>query len=326
MTYFRTQDMDPLRYLLFCYSLLTILLGTIGNGFVLHVIIRCKLQHINRINMNFIRGLALSDLVYIYARVFPVAVSNLTNSWVFGHHVCWASSMLASIAAIANVNFIAAVTVHRLMILSFPLKSFHFMIKYTRPLCYLVWLYASILGMRSIFVKTTAIYVPQISTCIINYAYSGTENIIFSVLFLITPFSLIIISNLILIWKTFAYSRSIRGNTAIRITKNGMKIMLKKRQRQATLTVGSLSLLLVISWLPGFIKRLGGLQKTHPGLSKATIYLFFLNCFGNPILYTLCSRDFKSEVQKKIKSCFIIGQKLTTKGSLNNMPTTRKNS
>jgi hypothetical protein len=82
-----------------------------------------------------------------------------------------------------------------------------------------------------------------------------------------------------------------------------MKAMLEKRRKQATLTVGSLSLLLIISWLPGFIKRFGGMKGSHPGLPKATIYLFFLNSFGNPILYTLCSNDFKKFVWKKIKQC-----------------------
>ena len=291
--------------ILFSYSFFTAVTGSIGNILVIYATTRCdQVFKMNRTNMCFIKNLAIADLLYITTRVIPVMMVNFTIDWKFGYAVCFSSAMTASIAAIANVNFIAALTIYRLTMLTFPLRNFQILLKHSRALCYSLWLYSSILGFRSIFVKTEAIFVMQISTCIITYNYNGVENILFSTMFLITPFSIIILCNILLAIKTFLYTRNLRANRQIRITKIGMKNMMEKRRKQATVTVGSLSLLLVISWLPGFIKRFGGMKGSHPGLSKATIYLFFLNSFGNPILYTLCSNDFKKFVWKKIKLCF----------------------
>ena len=296
------RGLSNVNYVLFTYSVFTALTGSIGNSFVIYA--TTKFNHVfrmNKTNMCLIKNLAVADLVYIVSRVIPVMITNLTVNWKFGYDTCFLSAMTASVAAIANVNFIAALTVYRLTLLSFPLRNLQLMLKHSRLLCYALWLYSSILGIRSFFVKTEAIFVKQISTCIINYNYNGLENIIYSTMFLVTPFLTIILSNILLWVKTYLCSRKLRANTQIRITKIGMKNMLERRRRQATLTVGSLSLLLMISWLPGFIKRFGGMKGSHPGLSKATIYLFFLNIFGNPILYTICSNDFKKYVWKKIK-------------------------
>lgn len=286
---------------LFCYSFVSAITGTFGNVFVIYSIKRCRSFRMNKINLNFIKNVAISDMLYILTRIIPVSITNLTLEWKFGYEVCYVSSTLASISAIANMNFIAGLTLYRLMMLSFPLYNFTMMRKYIQLLCSMIWAYSSILGFRNIFVKSTAVFVKQISTCIIQYSYSGVENIIYSVLFMLAPFSLIILSNILLAVKTFLHSRKIRTNKQIRITRSGIKLLLEKRRKQATLTVGSLSMLLIISWLPGLIKRFGGLKNSHPGLSKATIYLFFINSFGNPILYTLCSQDFKTVVQQSMK-------------------------
>ena len=292
------------NFILFSYSFFTTVAGSIGNTFIIYATTRKNhVFHMNRTNMCFIRNLAISDLLYIIARVVPVMITNLTIVWKFGYKVCLISATTASIAAIANVNLIAALTVYRLTMLSFPLRNLQLLLKHSKALCYALWLYSSILGFRSLFVVTKAVFVKQISTCILNYNYNGVENILYSTMFLITPFSIIILCNILLAIKTFIYTRNVKANSQIRITKIGMKTMLEKRRRQATITVGSLSLLLIMSWLPGFIKRFGGMKGSHPGLSQATIYLYFLNSFGNPILYTLCSHDFKTFVLKKIKSC-----------------------
>lgn len=297
------EEVTHINVILFIYSLFTLIAGSLGNTFVVYATTRRHVFYMNKVNLCFISNLAVSDLIYIMARVVPVMVTNLTISWRFGSTFCFISAMTASIAAIACVNFIAALTAYRLAMLSFPLKNFQILQKYSRALCYSIWLYSGIIGFRSLFVKTNAIFVQQISTCIIHYNYNGTENIMFSTMFLIAPFSLIILCNILLALKTFLYTKNIKANKQIRITKMGMKNLMEQRRRQATITVGSLSLLLILSWLPGFIKRFGGLQGQHPGLSKATIYLFFLNSFGNPILYTLCSHDFKKFVVKRAKLC-----------------------
>ena len=286
---------------LFCYSLFSAVAGTFGNIFVIYEITKCKSFRMDKINLYFIKNVAISDLLYILTRIIPVSITNLTMDWIFGYNACFASSTLASISAIANMSFITGLTLHRLMMLYFPLCNNTVIRKHIQLICYIIWAYSSILWLQSIFIISTAVFVKQISTCIIQYSYSGVQNIIYSVIFILAPFSLIIFSNILLAIKTFLHVRKFRRNTHVRITRTGIKLMLERRQKQATLTVGSLSLLLILSWLPGLIKRFGGLKGSHPGLSKATIYLFFINSFGNPILYTLCSRDFKNVVQRSIK-------------------------
>lgn len=294
------NSIEPVNVVLFAYSFFILVVGAIGNVFVLYAIKNCKVLIMNHVNLSFIGNLAVSDILYILSRVLTVMITNLTIEWKLGQHLCFASSMLATVSAIANVNFIAALTLYRLIMLFLPLSNNRITVKHVRFVCYGLWLYSCTLAIRSFFVKTTAVFVKGISTCIIQYQYHGIENLLYSILFLVSPFIIIIISNIILAVKTILYTRNIKANAQIRITKVGIKQMYEKRRKQATLTVGSLSLLLIVSWLPSFIKRFGGLKHTHPGLSKATIYLYFINSFGNPILYTLCSKDFKVFVRKKL--------------------------
>ena len=70
--------------------------------------------------------------------------------------------------------------------------------------------------------------------------------------------------------------------------------------QRAIFMIGGLSAVLIISWIPMMTKRFGWNFTSAPiYMKRATIYLYFLNTFANPLIYTLVNKEF-AEYSKRL--------------------------
>ena len=173
---------------------------------------------------------------------------------------------------------------------------------YTKVLCAFLWIFSSLFTLRYFITQNETAFAPVIATCILMYEKEGIENIVYTVVLIIIPFIVIIIANVTL-W-IIAYKTSkkhCKSGASTRVEK--AKQISAQRQRKSTTTVGLVSALLLISWVPAVTKRLEWGGYASVSLKRATIYLYFINTFANPIVYTLVNRTFVRSAQHKLFKC-----------------------
>ena len=105
-----------------------------------------------------------------------------------------------------------------------------------------------------------------------------------------------------------SYQNTVRRNKAgqhsISKEKKQVKSFKRRHPRWAVVTIGGLSTLLILSWLPTLLKRFWLHSASSFSLKRATMYLYFLSSFANPILYTIVNRDFCTFTIKYLRRLF----------------------
>ena len=132
---------------------------------------------------------------------------------------------------------------------------------------------------------TVAVFEPLTSDCSVKFEGKGTIDMFIAGPWVLLPFIGIIICNL---WLLVIASKA-----AARLGRSA---------KQATLTIGAVSGLFVVSWLP-YIARKLIIMMTDDEANwnlRPDIIFYELSAFGNPIIYTIVNNRFKRYLKSRI--------------------------
>lgn len=297
---------DYTRLFLITYCLIVFVVGVTANMFVTYSTTNYRSIRFDKWGLILTKNLSIADGLYAVFVVFPVLINNLGKQWVFGDVMCIWAAGLKFIFMLASTNFLTAVSLHRLIQGLNPLRDYITLTRNSVGVSLIIWTYSSLVTIRMLSFRNFYVrFDPEIAFCSFHGYRTSCENFIFTTVMLLIPFCIIIVSHLGLYHiskNQLARSRKIRQQSV-----NAASLGARKREgrsMQRTLkTLGSLSALLVVSWLPNIVNHLVLLEADacRP-FRRAVMYLYFLNTSGNPILYTLVNRDFKNYAKRQLVS------------------------
>ena len=115
---------DPGRMLLGTWSLITILLGGIGNILLLSSLLTGRFK-IDITSKWLISNMSISDILYVLFVIVPSAVTNFSNRWIFGKFFCGLTASLSSMFCIIHLLSLTLLAVNKLLRCIFPIKSIY---------------------------------------------------------------------------------------------------------------------------------------------------------------------------------------------------------
>ena len=113
---------DPERMMLGTWSVVTIILGGIGNIFLLIGIFVGRFR-IEITSQWFLSNMAISDVLYVLFVIVPSAVTNFSNRWLFGRFLCGLTASLSSMFCIIHLLSLTLLSANKLFRCLFPLRS-----------------------------------------------------------------------------------------------------------------------------------------------------------------------------------------------------------
>lgn len=303
---YRAVTSDYTRLLLVLYCLIALFIGIPANIFITYSTMCYRSIRMDRWGLILTRNLAIADGLYAVFVMFPVLVNNLTKGWTFGTVLCSWLGAMKYFFMLASTNFLTAVSLHRMIQGLNPLRDYMTTTKHSVAISLLIWLYSFIVPIRLLMGSSfPAVFNPDTAFCKFSGFRSSCENFIFSIVMLLIPFCVIIVSHLVLYYVSkmqLLRQRRRRKQSRKADTLTG-KEWEKRGIRRTVTTLGSLSALICISWLPNIMKHwLPVRGETWRPFRRAVMYLYFLNTTGNPVLYTLVNRDFKNYARRQIAS------------------------
>ena len=181
------------------------------------------------------------------------------------------------ISTVASMNFILTVSIHRLLRCLFPMRFSLSVRDKATVLAIAVWIYSSIGTLTSLSIRIPVYFRPVIAACDIDYNSKKVIAILGVFIQMMLPFFCIVFINIAMYC----------------IAKKRFKEM---ASNHALVTVGSVSGLFVISWLPSiliiFLSVSNIPQNDIKWLDKLQINFYFLSVFGNPLIYSFVHKGF----------------------------------
>ena len=240
----------------------------------------------------FIQNLALADLLYILVSVVPPATSYLVGRYVLGDILCFVGAHFSFIPASASTLTILLLTLHKLRSVLFPFSSPTLTL--TKTLVVLTWAISSALTIISLAYKSKPVFNQVTGKCLASVYTNKAASLALKtavIVIFILPVFLITLCNVILLTvATRQLRRTTHAGTADRTNFKPI------------ITVGSLSGILIISWVPFIIFTfLKDAQDEVSQFTELTPNFIYLNCFLNPILYTITNARFRRYVVGVLK-------------------------
>ena len=210
------------------------------------------------------------------------------HEWLLGEALCKISAHAVYIPGSANIAFIFSISLYRLLSCQFPLH-FRDSVSQRQANVYslLVWLWSFIPSIIYLCHTTETVFEPLSSDCALKFDKKSLVNVIIAGPYVVIPFVGLIVCNILLFY--------IASKSAARIGRS---------VKQASITIGAVSGLFVVSWLP-YIVRQFIVMITKSELDwpfRPDILFYELSIFGNPIIYTIVNKRFKNYLKSKIIS------------------------
>ena len=191
--------------------------------------------------------------------------------------------------------FIFSISLYRLLSCKFPFRFRETItIRQANVFSIVVWAWSVIPSVVYLCHETRAVFQPLTSDCDVEFERKGLVNLIIAGPYVIIPFGGLILCN---IWLY-----CIARKSAARLGKSC---------RQALVTIGAVSVLFIISWVP-YITRKIAVMITKKELNwplRPDILFYELSIFGNPIIYTIVNERFKVFLKNQLYAIFMPGHK-----------------
>ncbi|KAL5254957.1 hypothetical protein ACHWQZ_G014422 [Mnemiopsis leidyi] len=154
------------RYLIGAWSLITVLLGGVGNILVMTAV-GTKRFKIDTTSLWFIINMSVSDLMYILTIVLPSVSNNFMDRWMFGSVLCSMSSNFANWYAIAHLLSLTLFSLNKLLRCMFPLRSLYNNLSKRKGAAITIWMWlmSSIPTMEHYVLKRGYQYDKTINRC-----------------------------------------------------------------------------------------------------------------------------------------------------------------
>ena len=261
---------------IFCFIMT--FMGLFGNGTVLYSSIKYNAIKLDKVSLIFVRNLAVADIMYTITSIFPQMCTFFAGGWVLGPIYCFISAQLSFIPGIVNILTVLLITSYRLKIVTNPFSSISSTT--ARIMTLLTWVLGTTGPIISLAYSSKSIFSPTNVKCISNIYVHPQGAKIFQIavgVLLMIPLLMITIENAVLC------------GVAVKSAKKASSSSFK-----ALVLVCALAGVFIMSWVPYLVFSVMKAWKfqTAPALDLLAFHFIFINCFANPILYSVTNKRF----------------------------------
>ena len=269
------------------WTFLMLVIGMSGNLTVIYGSIRHSALKLDQALLIFIHNLAVADIIYQVVYVFPALVTFTARQWVLGDVWCYIEAHGTHLPGIANSLLILAITLHRLLLFSFPTRT---VAPWTAAfISGAVWTMAVVVQTCFLaYFGTDAEFYPLVGGCVANVVYNANASLTMVLamsMAILLPLTFITIANAMICM--IAYRRSTRARECM---KGIMLTFL-------------MSGVFIVSWIP-FIARCI-IAFINPPVGKRLEFFAYnsiaINTVANPIFYSLTNQRFRDYVSSGIR-------------------------
>ena len=294
---------DGERYGLVAFLLIVLLSSLIGDSIILLASVRYDAVKLNIVAI--MQHIAVCDLLQSVFLVFPSAASILAGEWIFKDIILGQYSlihMINSLSIKSNNLLICLLTVSKLILLKFPLRTRNWNKKRAHLACGLVWFLTVIavgiytFGMPYRYGFLYMLYIIAVQpTGGVTEKFENTTVIIFNV---IPPFAVLLSTGVILHHLFKARRVSYRSGGTMRW--------------QGMVTVSATALVFLVSTLPPVVtyfifvadpdRRMELLAESYGMylfLNRVSYFLGYLNIMSNFYIYSFTVSSFRTFLKAK---------------------------
>ena len=274
---------------------ISILLGLLGNSYVLHSTIVHKAIKLDKLSLWIIQNLAVSDLISSVIVLIPVLICLYAESrWVLGEIFCKISFGYKYIGIVANMVLINILSFNKLVRCLFPLKT----LDCSRGQKWIATVTTVIL---SLIVPVYYIYLSTLKE-ITDLEFSRPQCMCWMI-YISEPYAWIVIADYIILGtvNTLPCLTLIVVNTVL------VCFAIKKSTRPVNkgniLLVVFTTVSFLVAVLPHFVNFVidGDLTTGHDIVIRFVMFIHFSAFWSNPIVYLATNRHFWNFTQKYIR-------------------------
>lgn len=270
------------------FNSISSILGLLGNGIVLHATFLKSAFRLDKVTILLIQNLATSDFLYMLVVILPSFNAYLGNKWNMGETSCYMIGFAGTWLASANLHFILFVAAHKFLKCIRPWRMRRVRKNHINTISLIIWVVSSFKMVILSAMGAEISYNEDIYRCGVNYVAFGKKRpLILIVLWILgkwVPFTLVMILNaslMVIARRKF-----------------------KKTTARGIMTIASISILLIVSWMPAQIYSIMGAVRYSSTRTVKTFeiisYNFYLiSVFGNPIIYGLQNQHFAKFVKER---------------------------
>ena len=292
-----------LSAILATWQLILVLLGILGNGVVIFASTRYSTFNLDSVTVFFVQQLAIADLIYTVLLTTPCAITHIMRGWIFGKYMCYINGYLVGFLSPVNFFLTMVISLHRIFRCYYPMKMMRYVRYHAIITVIVIWTFSFLSS--SVFLSyipnVMPEFVPSYPLCYFNVESPNYPIFlkIHLIIFMGTPYQIIIWSNVLLL----KYSRE-----KTRDLRKAIKKVDQKR-KEGFNTIYLISGLLIITWTPliinDFIRSwFPGVLRNHH-IIRVGANLFLMASCGNPIIYCFANPKFKNFSIKLMAKCMI---------------------
>ena len=274
--------------------MLMFVVSLLGDTTILVASIKYRAFKLSPVIVVFIEHIAACDLMISFVSILTQSVSLMADGWVFGSHLCYAKVYLYFHETNASLLLICGMTLSKLLMLKYPLKAQSWKRKKTQFVCAGIWILSGTTPISFLIVDKDDVLFNKIKyTC--SYLVSDpvwrTLTPIFSVLFIVIPITIVIITSILLV-KHLLHARKVAQRTNSKVPWQGL------------VTVVLTATVYCISFFPKGLNVIIAKYITNKSYRsnapRVIDSLMYFNVVGNVIIYSFTVVSFRRFLKKKM--------------------------
>ena len=223
-------------------------------------------------------------------------ITYLSRGWVLGKVYCFINAQLGFIPGSVNALTVLLISTYRVRLITNPFYSISS--NTARIMSLLAWLLGTACTIISLSYNSKSTFSPLNSKCMSSaYSHPAAQKLLKLALAVIIMIPLLVITIENAVLCVFAIRSAKRQNSS-----------LSTISFKALITVCALSGVFIVSWVPYIaftIMKLSNLS-TPLALYHMSINCIFINCFANPILYSVTNKRFGIFLKGVLRNIFCV--------------------
>ena len=285
------------------WQTLLVVFGVLGNSVVIFAGSQYSAFNMDSVTVFFVQQLAVADLIYTVIITAPCALTHILRGWYLGYWPCVVYGYLVSFLSPVGFLLTMSISLHRIARCYRPMQMTKFKKKHAVISVVAIWIVsfvANIMFIGHAPSGTLPQFNPSFPLCYFNVEDPGYPLVlkIHLILFMGTPFNIIILTNLMLL----RYSKQ--------KTKDLRKAIKEKEtdSKRGFNTIYLISGLLITTWTP--LVTIDFLRSFFRGVIRSHHFMrfagnaFLISSCGNPIIYCFANPKFKAFLIKLMSRCY----------------------
>ena len=173
------------------------LIGLVGNSLVIFASFKYGTFKMDGATIVFVRQLAISDIIFILMYPVPITTTHIAHTWVLGDVMCEVIGHGISIPAMASINVILAVSIHRFMRCKYPKSVRGLDQRKANIIALAIWIFSCCFIVYTFITHMVVVFNGKLGACSFEYN-DGAENVVTISVLTLVPFISITTLNLCL--------------------------------------------------------------------------------------------------------------------------------